>query len=413
MPPQMLGATSDVSLASAEPVAVEMERPDARPCARLRTGARLPARRGGHRHQRGAAVRRLRERARGCRPARLPGASRRLVLDVRPPGDLADQRPARRGRPHGRLRHHRRPRPARRGRSLGRRAGQRQLQHRGPGRSSVGRRPDVTRARSASPTCAPAGSRSWSTDRGRPDRLRRGAHAPRDRAPLGRLAPGVVGVRRRAAAAWLVLAWMSRCRWRCPWRPRRGVVASVWTHWLLMVLAMMLPVVAPHVRTVGLRSLWSRRHRSILVLRPRVRRAVGRRGRRCSWPRSSSSVSATTGPTCSRSSLLLAAAWQVSVPRRRVLRRCASLRLRASSGLAADVDCARAGVRSGLRCLVECWPVMLAMALSHSLVLMAGLAVVLLTERARGANPVRRAGRPLEAWVLAGFAFAAVVGLVL
>ena len=101
--------------------------------------------------------------------------------------------------------------------------------------------------------------------------------------------------------------------------------------------------------------------------------------------------------------LLLAAAWQVSVPRRRVIRRCAPLRLGAASGLAADVDCARAGRAVGLRCVVECWPVMLAMALSHSLLLMAGLTVVLLTERARGANPYVG---PVGRWRpgLAGFA---------
>jgi hypothetical protein len=52
---------------------------------------------------------------------------------------------------------------------------------------------------------------------------------------------------------------------------------------------------------------------------------------------------------------------------------------------------------------------MIAMALSQSLVLMVGLTVVLLTERTRGANPQRRGGRPLEAWVLAGFAAAALV----
>jgi hypothetical protein len=52
---------------------------------------------------------------------------------------------------------------------------------------------------------------------------------------------------------------------------------------------------------------------------------------------------------------------------------------------------------------------MVAMALSHSLLLMAGVLAVLLSERARGANPVRRAGRPHEALVLGGFAVVAAV----
>jgi hypothetical protein len=210
-----------------------------------------------------------------------------------------------------------------------------------------------------------------------------------------------------AGASWLALAWMSTGM-----TMSMGGFAAEWTdawsRWVLMVLAMMLLVAAPHVRTVAQRSVWSRRHRSagayvigyvalwaavgaVLVV---VLVAVG---------------IGHHGMHLLPFALLLAAAWQVSVPRRRVVRRCASLRLGTSTGLAADVDCARAGVRSALRCVVECWPVMLAMALSHSLLLMAGLTVVLLTERRRGPNAVRRAGRPLEAWVLAAFAVVALL----
>ena len=216
-----------------------------------------------------------------------------------------------------------------------------------------------------------------------------------------------------ALVSWLVLAWMS-----AEVAMSHGGFVAEWsqlsTYWVLMVLAMMLPVIAPHVRTVGLRSLWSRRHRSTFFY------VVGYVAL---WAGLGAVLEAALvtlglghhhdGTYLLPIALLLAAAWQVSFPRRRVLRRCAPLRLGVSSGVAADIDCTRAGVRSGLRCLVECWPVMLAMALSHSLVLMAGVTVVLLTERARGANPVRRAGRPLEAWLLAGFAFAVFVPLAL
>lgn len=48
---------------------------------------------------------------------------------------------------------------------------------------------------------------------------------------------------------------------------------------------------------------------------------------------------------------------------------------------------------------------MVAMAVAHpNLILMAALFVLLHTERARGPNPDRRAGPPLEAWCLAGYA---------
>jgi hypothetical protein len=65
----------------------------------------------------------------------------------------------------------------------------------------------------------------------------------------------------------------------------------------------------------------------------------------------------------------------------------------------------------GSRCMFTCGPVMLAMAVGHSLLLMCGLLALLLSERARGPNPERRAGRPLEAWWLVAFAAAAGIGV--
>jgi hypothetical protein len=54
--------------------------------------------------------------------------------------------------------------------------------------------------------------------------------------------------------------------------------------------------------------------------------------------------------------------------------------------------------------VVTCAPVMAVMALSHSVILMLALTSLLLTERDAGPNPARRAGRPLEAIMLAGLA---------
>jgi predicted metal-binding membrane protein len=185
---------------------------------------------------------------------------------------------------------------------------------------------------------------------------------------------------------------------------------SAWEHWTLMVAAMMLPVVAPQVRRVAMRSLWSRRHRAAvsfvlgylavwLVLGAglvAVVLALGGHEQLAPWL---------------AVALLLAAGWQVSGPRKRTLRRCAALRLGAATGFAADLDCARAGLRSGLRCVYTCGPLMVAMALTHSLLLMVGVLVVLLSERTRGANPLQRAGRPHEALVIGGFAAVAAVAV--
>ena len=139
-PPQVLGAASEVSLASPEPVAMDMEPPSA--TARSGGGARtrLPPGRRRHRDQRRTAVRRLPERARGGGPARPPGAARRFVLHVRARRDLADQRAARCRGADGLLRHHRPARAARRPGPVGRRAGADQLQHRGPRRTTRRRR---------------------------------------------------------------------------------------------------------------------------------------------------------------------------------------------------------------------------------------------------------------------------------
>jgi hypothetical protein len=182
-----------------------------------------------------------------------------------------------------------------------------------------------------------------------------------------------------------------------------GSVAGAWGAWLLMVLATMVPIVAPQARRVALRSLWARRHRAIagflagyLALWAVLGVAV---------------VPAALGPpsvTAAVAVLVAGAAWQVAPPRRRVLLRCGSARPAAVRGWAADRACLAAGWRAGGRCVVTCGPAMLAMALADSLLLMVGLLAVLLHERSRGPNPDRRAGAAVQAW---GFlACAAVLG---
>ena len=213
-----------------------------------------------------------------------------------------------------------------------------------------------------------------------------------------------------AVGAWVGLAasTVRMTHARSPSPSGIGAWFGGWTHWLAMVVAMMLPVVALHVRAVAMRSIWSRRHRSagLFVL-----------GYLALWATLGAAVVGAVvlagldhgAADLVVVSLLLAAAWQSSVPRRRLVRRCTSLKLGTPTGWAGDLDCLRVGARAGVRCCAESWPAMLAMALSHSLLLMAGLSVVLLTERARGANPAQRAGRALEGWVLAGFAAVALV----
>lgn len=182
-----------------------------------------------------------------------------------------------------------------------------------------------------------------------------------------------------------------------------------WRHWILMVGTMMVPVVAPYARRVALRSLWRRRQLAMtwfllgylsvwIGIGAAVSAVLVSLDHAHAWP---------SVPIA----LLGAAAWQVSRPRRRTMRRCGALPAGAISGWRADRDCASTGVRIGLRCAFVCGPVMLAMAVSQSLILMTCLLALLLSERARGPNPHRRAGRPLEAVCLV--ALAAVMAVVM
>jgi predicted metal-binding membrane protein len=187
------------------------------------------------------------------------------------------------------------------------------------------------------------------------------------------------------------------------------ILLGAWTGWMLMALAMMLPVIAPQARQVALRSLWSQRHRAMIAYLAGYVAVWAVVGIVLVTLLHSAGLADAPGGVLV-AALLLAAGWQTSRPRRQVMRRCGVLPLGAPRGWAAARDCAIVGLRAGLRCVVACGPVMVAMALAHhNLILMAALLVLLHTERARGPNPDRRAGRPLEAWCLAGYA--AIAGL--
>ncbi len=173
-------------------------------------------------------------------------------------------------------------------------------------------------------------------------------------------------------------------------------------HWFLMVLAMMVPLAAPQARLVALRSVWQRRHRSAALFAVgliAVWIAVG------ALLTGLVALADASPPAWLPPALLvLAAGWQVSAPRRRLLRRCGSVRLRAADGPAADLDCARVGVRAGVLCVAGCGVAMLPMAVTpmgpDGLLLMAGVLAILWWERASGPNPATRAGRPHEAVAL-------------
>ena len=168
--------------------------------------------------------------------------------------------------------------------------------------------------------------------------------------------------------------------------------------WTTMVTAMMLPWLAPDARWLAFRSLPRLRHRSIAVFAGAfllVWTVFGAAALVAMAPVNGVSAAAAMA-------LVVAAAWQVAPARRRMLRRCGALRVPAIRGARAGLDWARSGAVAGGRCVAICWALMVPMAIVHSPVLMVGTALMIAGERRAGANPERRAGRPVQALALLG-----------
>lgn len=170
--------------------------------------------------------------------------------------------------------------------------------------------------------------------------------------------------------------------------------------WSLMVVAMMLPMVHPVVCRVAAGGLWARRGRTV---------AEFVAGYLVPWlgfglvatVLARSVVAEVARPQVLGAGLLVVAAlWHVSPPRRALMRRCGVVQPGALTGRRATADAVRNGWHTGVRCVATCGPAMSVMALSHSVVLMAGVAVVLWSERLRGPNPGERAARPAQAAAL-------------
>ncbi|RDH79555.1 hypothetical protein DVS77_04855 [Mycolicibacterium moriokaense] len=178
---------------------------------------------------------------------------------------------------------------------------------------------------------------------------------------------------------------------------------EAWLWWTVMVAAMMLPIAARSAGRVARAGLWHRRHVAMVeYLSGYVAMwslagiaAVGLVA--VVWPEGAPAFAAAVV-------LLTAAGWQVTPVRRRALRRCRGAGFVNVAGWRSDRDCVAVGCADGRRCLFTCGPAMAVMALSHSLILMVALTVLLCSERSTGPNPAQRAGRPLEAWGLAGLA---------
>jgi len=179
----------------------------------------------------------------------------------------------------------------------------------------------------------------------------------------------------------------------------QSAVWTSWMWWVLMAAAMMLPIAARGAGRVARASLWPRRHVAMVEYLVGYLAVWALIGLGAIWlvtglyPAGAPVITAAVA-------LVAAAAWHVTPWRRRMLRRCGSAGFVNVYGWRADWDCAAAGAAFGRRCVITCGPAMVVMAVSHSVLLMAGLAVVLWSERIRGPNPSQRAGHPQQAWGL-------------
>lgn len=164
-----------------------------------------------------------------------------------------------------------------------------------------------------------------------------------------------------------------------------SLVGSV-GHWLLMTVAMMLPLNSGVVRTTAARSLWRRRHRAIAaflcgyvlpwalagVLASVVLERLA----------ASAAPHASSGPLAVAAMVALAAAWQITPVKGRALLDCHRTMPLAPHGWRATRDGVRYGTWIGTRCVISCGPLMLVcVAAGHSVPANLAIAGLSLVER--------------------------------
>jgi len=174
-----------------------------------------------------------------------------------------------------------------------------------------------------------------------------------------------------AVGAWLALAAQALARHRAS---GLGVELG---HWLLMVLAMMLPLQLAIVRSVAFNSLRRRRHVAI---------ATFLAGYLAVWTLAGLPAIALAhlahGPLIAAGAFVFAAITTSSATHAWAIDACHASRPLAPSGLAATRDAFTYGALIGCVCILACWPLMVACTLAdHALVALVGGAIVGFLER--------------------------------
>lgn len=198
---------------------------------------------------------------------------------------------------------------------------------------------------------------------------------------------------------------LQRAVWRHPEWWALGLCAIAWgamfrphahhgaplANWMIMTVAMMLPLVVGPIRFAAERSLWRRRHRAIAGF------LAGYLG---AWLAVGVAISfIEPGPWLAAAAFAVAGVWQLTRYRRIAMAGCHRSMPLAPRGWRADRDCVRYGWTVGTYCVASCWALMLACAMAgHHLLAMFGITAFLWTER------VTRPRRRLYAALLFGAA---------
>jgi predicted metal-binding membrane protein len=153
--------------------------------------------------------------------------------------------------------------------------------------------------------------------------------------------------------------------------------------WIVMVVAMMLPLIVRSIRVTAARSLWARRDRAIFVFMLGYLAAWMLAGLVISSAILSLRVQGWFRPAIDTPfAFALAAVWQLTAAKGRTLRSCHRTIPMVPRGWRANLDCLRYGWMIGGNCLLSCGALMVACSLSgHSLAAMAGAGSISAAER--------------------------------
>jgi predicted metal-binding membrane protein len=189
-----------------------------------------------------------------------------------------------------------------------------------------------------------------------------------------------------------------------------GGLSAALAGWTLMSVAMMVPVVLPAVRHVGLNSLRQRRQWAMFVFFAVYAGTWAAFGiLALGWQRLTLRTIGIDARVLLTGTLVVAAGWQLTRVKRRALLACRRTVPLPPIGRRADAGCARFALRQSRRCMASCWALMAVMVAVQQAAVVWMLSLTALMAAEELTRPGRRGGRLLP---LSAGALAVVAGMV-